>query len=681
MIAGTETPPLFSLDGDYVPSPPASSSKPSARSQADAPQIAGKAGPLRIAIITENFLPKVDGVTRTLARLLEHLRNEGHEAIVLGPESGLTHYAGHEVCGTRGVPLLIYPGLKLNFFRPLFVRRLLEFKPDVIHCVDPIFLGAQTLPAVEQFLPEVGLVSSYHTNLAMYASMFGFSWLTSTMWKLKRTLHGKCAITFCPSPSTARMLATHDFQNLRIWSRGVDNTLFSPAQRSDELRASWGVKQRDLSANDEFALPPPYLADGLADAGIDRESVVILYVGRLSWEKNLRLLVEAFKTIVESASDAMPHCKLVFVGDGPARSDMAALCKQYGLDAHFTGHKSGAALSACFASADIFAFPSASETFGQVVLEALSSGLPVVGLQAEGVCDLVTHGSTGLLLDLNRLVPNDAESIAKYRPQRSPILPPYDAKAAQTFQTLDIPNNVHELLDANSATFPTAVQLYAGLIQDLVASRPRRQAMSRAALEAASKHTWWEAMDKIVQGYRQVAFAAQQRQWEKVLEESFLAAMAEDEPKQTSKALKKLFSPTGLSAKVAIASGSSPRQVSKVFRLGQTVQRQRVRQASKTDDDDLTWTQRKPILSAIKRIQQRHALKAGTAMSTDSNLAAIEGNAAFADELLAMRAPTRQRVLYAMRSNLLARLLVMILTLHTVWTWASSGGAGPLSLV
>src|SRR5689334_1997546 len=119
---------------------------------------------MKIAIITENFLPKLDGVTRTLTRLLEYLQRCGHQALLLGPESGMREYAGAELIGTAGVPLFFYPELKFNFFRPLFLRRLSKFQPEVIHLVDPVVLGAAGMAAARVLGKP--LISSYHTNLA-----------------------------------------------------------------------------------------------------------------------------------------------------------------------------------------------------------------------------------------------------------------------------------------------------------------------------------------------------------------------------------------------------------------------------------------------------------------------------------------------------------------------------------
>lgn len=382
---------------------------------------------MRIAIITENFLPKLDGVTRTLVRLLEHLQENGHQALLLGPDSGMDEYAGAEVIGTAGLPFPFYPELKFNFFRPLFMRRLIEFEPDIIHLVDPVILGATGLAAAQ--LLHKPLISSYHTNLAAYCEHFGFSLLTKPMWSYNRFIHNQCALTYCPSPSTAIMLRLQGFEHLRIWPRGVDTQLFNPERKSNEARASW-LKSRKQPEN----------------------KVVLLYVGRVSWEKNLNLLVEAYQQMDHE------HCHLVIVGNGPAHAEMQQ--KLAGLPVTFTGYLTGEALATAYASADIFAFPSYTETFGQVVLEAMAGGLPVVGLLSEGVCDLVDNGQTGFLLDAQRL--SEEERIAGY--------------------------------SAN--------------LTRLVRDSHLRQQMSQAALQEAQKHSWYEAMECLVQGYLEVIEAA-----------------------------------------------------------------------------------------------------------------------------------------------------------------------------
>jgi glycosyltransferase involved in cell wall biosynthesis len=374
---------------------------------------------MRVAIITENFLPKLDGVTRTLARLLEYLQSHGHKVLLLGPESGMEEYAGAEIVGTAGVPFPFYPELKFNFFRPLFLRRLSEFQPDVVHLVDPVILGAAGLAAARMLGKP--LISSYHTNLAAYCEHFGFTLLTQPMRSYNRFLHNQCSLTFCPSPSTASMLRAQGFQRVRIWPRGVDTRVFRPAQRNMNRRALW--------------------------IGAD-EKVVLLYAGRISWEKNLRLLLQAYQ--------GMDHtgCHLVMVGDGPALREM----KQEfdGLPVTFTGYLQGEDLASAYASADLFAFPSRTETFGQVVLEAMASGLPVVGLQAEGVCDIVDDGQTGFLLNTENLA--EHEQVSSYR----------------------------------------------DLLTRLVRQHETRRKMGLAAHQMANQRTWDEAMHSLLLGYKEV---------------------------------------------------------------------------------------------------------------------------------------------------------------------------------
>lgn len=192
------------------------------------------------------------------------------------------------------------------------------------------------------------------------------------------------------------MLENQGFHNVRLWPRGVYTTLFRPEARDYALRRSWGAEEPDLTPSRRSSFELTASATQPSHAAASQSKVVMLYVGRISWEKNLRLLVEAFRGL-QHPSEGRPACQLVFVGDGPSRPELESLCASYGIDAVFMGYRKGQELAAAFASADIFAFPSWTETFGQVVLESLASGLPVVGLRAEGVCDLVEHGKTGEL--------------------------------------------------------------------------------------------------------------------------------------------------------------------------------------------------------------------------------------------------------------------------------------------
>ncbi|KAL1408885.1 hypothetical protein Q8F55_005699 [Vanrija albida] len=479
---------------------------------------------LRIVIVTENFLPKVDGVTRTLARLLEHLEREGHSCMLLGPETSMSHYASHPLVGTAGVPLVVYPGLKLNFLRPKFMRVIQDFQPDVIHFVDPIWLGAQTLMAMElgwagedwvgEGGPAIGtgisgaVVASYHTNLATYATLFGMSWLEPIMWRFQSWLYSKTLLTLCPSPSTKHMLESQGFNDVRLWPRGVDLSQFGPSKRSAEMRALWGVGEAPgraaaAAAEDEktkaphgthhsgrklsLPLTPPaspiVVAAGTGPVFSEPEPIsgpsriVLLYVGRVSWEKNLILLLKAYGRLSAHLPAGFPVPKLVFVGDGPARSELESICADSGYDATFMGHRQGEELAACYASADVFAFPSFTETFGQVVLEALASGLPVIGLDAEGTRDLVQHGETGLLLPL------PSQAVVKQNLSR-------------TWPTI-CRNTSHPL-------FSACADSYAALLAQAATQHTLRAAMgTRACTEGIKGFTWWDAMERCVDGYRE----------------------------------------------------------------------------------------------------------------------------------------------------------------------------------
>lgn len=261
--------------------------------------------------------------------------------------------------------------------------------------------------------------------------------------------------------------------------------LFNPSRRSIELRKAWFGKTRG-SANQESEQMT--VVDGKVQEGETREKVVLAYVGRISHEKNIGLLISAFRGL-ESAVRALdpshPGCKLILIGDGPARSSLEAECSSSSqspeVDISFLGYRKGEELATCYASADIFAFPSHSETFGNVVLEAMASGLPVVGLKAEGVCDLVEHGKTGYLLDMS-------------------LLPGAMVAATDKGGECGIPENPAELLDSKGPAYEAAVKQYRQLLLAVVLDAQLRGRMAKAAVEYAKTRTWSEAMGCLIGG-------------------------------------------------------------------------------------------------------------------------------------------------------------------------------------
>lgn len=302
-----------------------------------------------------------------------------------------------------------------------------------------------------------------------------------------------------------------------------------------------------------FALPPPAVPVPMSGFNVVKSAespseskTVILYVGRISWEKNIRLLIEAFRVL---PSAVRANAKLVFVGDGPARGDLTRLCSKYDLDATFMGHQKGKRLAAMYASSSVFAFPSFTETFGQVVLEALASGLPVVGLHAEGTSDLVSHGRTGLLLDVKAA---SASSSSKSSPKKpfppsvhasprlsalrsqavsSPSPSAFDLASAASSAASKLrpayersPSSYHRRPEAstglptpiptvvdfaysmapNTAAFNACARSYSMLLERLIRDRSLRTAMGQRAQLGAAHRSWWDAMDAVVRGYEAV---------------------------------------------------------------------------------------------------------------------------------------------------------------------------------
>jgi glycosyltransferase involved in cell wall biosynthesis len=317
---------------------------------------------MRIAFISETFLPKIDGITNTLCRVLEHLDRRGHESIMFAPQGAPDVYANTPILQPISIPFPFYPELKIaNPFTNL-ERHLVKFRPDLIHVVNPFSIGvAGTRYAC---LNDIPLVASYHTDVPGYSNRFyGMPFMTHILWDYFRWIHNQADLTLCPSQATLQELDQQGFKNLRLWSRGVDLEKFAPSKCSPEWR--WR------------------LSNGRP------ESFILLYVGRLAAEKRVDWLLPVIQS--------MPFAHLVIVGDGPMREDLQLLFR--GTDTTFTGYLQGEDLAHAYASSDIFVFPSPNETFGNVVLEAMASGLPVIAPRSGGVIDSIVNGENGFLFD------------------------------------------------------------------------------------------------------------------------------------------------------------------------------------------------------------------------------------------------------------------------------------------
>jgi glycosyltransferase involved in cell wall biosynthesis len=316
---------------------------------------------LRIAVVTETWPPEVNGVAKTAARFVEALRNRGHDIQLVRPRQGANDRAGAEEVLMRGVTIPRYPDLRMGLPAKAALVRLWSFRrPDVVHIVTEGPLGWSALQAAEKL--KLPVVSDFRTNFHTYSSHYGVGWLKRPILAYLRKFHNRTAATLVPTEGMGADLAALGFQRLRAIGRGVDTQLFDPARRDERLRATWGVG-----------------ADG----------VVLLYLGRLAAEKNLPTLADA----AEAALAAQPRARLVFVGDGPARRELQARLPQ----AVFAGIRTGVDLAAHYASGDIFLFPSLTETYGNVTLEAMASGLAVVAYDYAAAAATIRHGVSGML--------------------------------------------------------------------------------------------------------------------------------------------------------------------------------------------------------------------------------------------------------------------------------------------
>jgi glycosyltransferase involved in cell wall biosynthesis len=316
---------------------------------------------MRIALMTEPFLPKIDGIVTMLTKTVECLRRRGDEVLIFAPSGGPKELFGAEVVGLPSVPFPLYPELRLALPRTSMRTRLKAFDPEIIHLFEPALLGIGGI-YYSQVL-KVPLVISSHTNLPAYLRYYKLGILEKLTWMLMRERHRRSNLNLCTSSVTLNDLHTHGIEDLALWERAVDSNLFAPGARTAETR--------NLLSNGEPEKP------------------LLLYVGRLSAEKEVARLRDVIR--------ALPEARLAIVGDGPVRHELERHFK--GTPTVFTGYMRGKTLASAYASADLFVLPSKTETLGLVLLEAMASGCPVVACRAGGVPDAVQDGRTGFLFE------------------------------------------------------------------------------------------------------------------------------------------------------------------------------------------------------------------------------------------------------------------------------------------
>lgn len=322
---------------------------------------------MRIAIITETFLPSTDGIVTRLCASIRWLKKEGHEILVIAPDLGVTDFEGTPVRGVPAYTFFLYKDKKYSLLSFKVKKYLKEFQPDLVHVVNPAFLGLTGIYYTRRL--GIPLLASYHTHVPKYAEYYNLPFLKPALWWYFRTLHNRADLNLCTSQSVLTELKEKRFKHVHLWKRGVDTNQYHPNYRNDQMR------------------------DRLT-AG-KNEKTLLLYVGRLAPEKD----IEKIRNLLNEYSD---FC-LAIVGDGPHRAYLEKYFKN--TDTVFTGFLHGDELARAYASSDIFVFPSTTETLGLVLLEAMASGLPVVAAKSGPTSEQVIHGRTGLLFDAN--IPNN----------------------------------------------------------------------------------------------------------------------------------------------------------------------------------------------------------------------------------------------------------------------------------
>jgi glycosyltransferase involved in cell wall biosynthesis len=325
--------------------------------------------PMRAVVVSETYPPEINGVARTISVIVEGLRARGHAVHLVRPRQGPHDRAAAETDFGEmlrpGVPIPRYAQLRMGLpSRRALLGAWRHQSPDVVHIATEGPLGWSALAAAREL--GIAVTSGFHTNFHAYSSHYGLGWVARAITGYLRGFHNRAACTMVPTEEVARDLARRGFERLRVVGRGVDSVGFSPARRDAGLRARWGAGE---------------------------DAPVVLCVGRFAPEKNLPLVLDAFRAI----RTVRPDARLVLVGDGPLTEEL----RRSGEACVVAGRLADAELAAHYASADLFLFPSVTETFGNVTLEAMASGLAVVAYDYAAARQYIEHGRSGLVAGLH----------------------------------------------------------------------------------------------------------------------------------------------------------------------------------------------------------------------------------------------------------------------------------------
>lgn len=321
---------------------------------------------MRITLVTETYVPEINGVAKTLARLVQELESRGHQIHIVRPrqKNEPDHFSQPNLTHTRGASIPGYAGLQFGF--PAANKLLRLWKSETPHAIYVATEGPLGWSAVRTANKlNIPVLSGFHTNFHAYSKHYGMSWLEPAIFSYLKTFHNKTACTLAPSPVLVEQLKARGIKNVGLFSRGIDTNVYHPKHRSADLRKSWQADEHDT---------------------------VALYVGRIAAEKNIDLVIEAWRHMKQSNA----RIRLVMVGDGP---QLSRFRKKYS-DIIFCGAKTGIELSQHFASADVFLFGSETETFGNVIFEAMASGLAVLSFDYAAAQMHIRNQLNGMVVEL-----------------------------------------------------------------------------------------------------------------------------------------------------------------------------------------------------------------------------------------------------------------------------------------
>ena len=378
---------------------------------------------MRVALFSDTYHPQVNGVARTLKRLTDHYEKRRIEYKVFVPDLHDQKSSYPNVHSFTSFPFFLYPECRTAIANPkTIVKQLRDFSPSLIHVTTPLTMGLYGIRGAKKM--QIPLVASYHTHFDMYLNYYRMMWASPLLWKYMKWFYSQADRIFVPSEETKLHLEGQGFSDLSIWGRGVDCSAYTPEKRNDSLREKYKIEKK----------------------------YILLYVGRLAPEKDLDTLEKTIKYLPEEVKDQVHW---LIVGDGPMKKELME--KTRGEDVTFTGYATGEELAGIYASSDLFVFPSASETFGNVVLEAFASGLPAVVANKGGVTNIVEHNQTGRIAEAHRY---------------------------QSF--------IHHIID--------------------MLDEDRLQYMKRKALQMAEKQSWDAIFDGLLKEFREVCDSRSEKQ-------------------------------------------------------------------------------------------------------------------------------------------------------------------------